>query len=126
MDSSASEEARRNGWANVGSQKYSEQCKRNSNFVHWNKQENQGGYALGFANLSNAVQKLTKQSEEQLSNKGLNYRQQWLRPLTAHREFQERLREKNEAPEEIQKAKGEMWWIRNGKPPLEEYRAMGF
>jgi hypothetical protein len=83
-------------------------------------------YAQGFRSLSNAAQKLAQQSVEMLTLKGLNYRRQWLRSISAHREYQERLRERNEAPEEIRNGKGKVWWIRNGKPSLEEYRAMGF
>jgi hypothetical protein len=83
-------------------------------------------YAQGFRSLSNAAQKLVQQPVEMLTLKGLNYRRQWLRSISAHREYQERLREKNEAPEEIRNGKGVVWWIRNGKPSLEECRAMGF
>jgi hypothetical protein len=49
-----------------------------------------------------------------------------LRSISAHRKYQERFKEKNEAPEEIRNGKGVVWWIRNGKPSLEEYSAMGF
>jgi hypothetical protein len=83
-------------------------------------------YAQGFRNLSNAAQKLAQQSAETLLNKGLQYRQNWLKTMTAHREYQKRLRARNEAPAEIRNGPGEVWWIRNGKPSLEEYRAMGF
>jgi hypothetical protein len=83
-------------------------------------------YNQGFGNLSSAAINLARQSEEQLTKKGLNYRQQWLRSITAHREFQESQRRKNQAPREILIGKGYVWWIRNGKPSLEEYREMGF
>ena len=83
-------------------------------------------YDQGFRNLSNAAQNLARQPAEELMNKGLQYRQNWLRTMTAHRQYQETLRARNEPPEEILKGKGMVWWIRKGKPSLEEYRAMGF
>jgi hypothetical protein len=45
--------------------------------------------------------------------------------MTAHREYQE-MRTRNEAPEEIRNGTGVVWWIRNGKPSIEDYRVMGF
>ena len=83
-------------------------------------------YDQGFRNLSNAAQNLARQPAEELMNKGLQYRQNWLRTMTAHRQYQETLRARNEPPEEILKGPGMVWWIRKGKPSLEEYRAMGF
>ena len=82
-------------------------------------------YEQGFRNLSNAAQNLAKQSVELLMEKGLNYRRNWLREITAHRKYQESLKRKNKAPEEILAGPGLVWWNRNGKPSLEEYRAMG-
>jgi hypothetical protein len=46
--------------------------------------------------------------EEQL-NMGLHYREKWVRTMTAPRQYQEKLRAKNEAPEEIRKGKGMVW-----------------
>jgi hypothetical protein len=83
-------------------------------------------YNQGFGNLSSAAINLARQTEEQLLKKGLNYRQQWLRSITASREFQKRQRRMNQAPREILDGQGYVWWIRNGKPTLEEYREMGF
>ena len=82
-------------------------------------------YDQGFRNLSNAAQNLAKQSVELLMGKGLNYRRNWLREITAHREYQESLKRKNQAPAEILAGPGLVWWNRKGKPSLEEYRAMG-
>jgi hypothetical protein len=90
--------------------------------INWKIQEE---YRTGFGNLSRAARKLAQQPQEQLKQKGLNYRQQWLRTITANQEFQERQRLKNQAPKEILEEQGLMWWIRNGKPTLEEYRGMG-
>jgi hypothetical protein len=83
-------------------------------------------YDQGFRNLSNAAQNLARQPAEELMNKGLQYRQNWLRTMTAHRQYQETLRARSEPPEEILKGPGMVWWIRKGKPSLEEYRAMEF
>jgi hypothetical protein len=83
-------------------------------------------YNKGFGNLSSAEINLAKQSEEQLKKKGLNYRQQWLRTITAHREFQERQKSTYQAPREILDGKGYVWWLRNSKPTLEKYRILGF
>jgi hypothetical protein len=82
-------------------------------------------YDQGIINLSNAAQNLARQPAEELMNKGLHYRQYWLRTMTAHRQYQETLRARNEPPVEILKGKGMLWWISKGKPSLEEYRAMG-
>jgi hypothetical protein len=83
-------------------------------------------YDRGFRNLCSAARKIAKQSKEQLKKQGLNYRLQWLRTITAHREYHERQISKNRIPKEIMEGKGIVWWIRNGKPTLEEYREMGF
>jgi hypothetical protein len=92
-------------------------------FIFFTRREE---YNQGFGNLSSAAINLGKPSEEQLMKKGLNCRQQWLRSITAHREFQESQRSKNQAPREILDGQGYVWWIRHGKPTLEEYREMGF
>jgi hypothetical protein len=75
-------------------------------------------YVKGLRNLSNAAPHLSRQPVEALINKGLHYRQNWLRTMTAHREYQKQLRARNEAPEEIRQGKGLVWWTRNGKPSL--------
>lgn len=83
-------------------------------------------YNQGFGNLSSAAKKLAQQPKELLMTKGLNYRQQWLRTITANREFIESQKSKNQAPKEILDGQGYVWWVRNGKPSLEEYRERGF
>ena len=83
-------------------------------------------YNQGFGNLSSAAKKLVQQPKELLMTKGLNYRQQWLRTITANREFIESQKSKNQAPKEILDGQGYVWWVRNGKPSLEEYRERGF
>ena len=82
-------------------------------------------YRKGFRNLSSAACKLAQQSKEMLMNKGLSYRQQWLRTITANREFQARHQNRREISKEILDSKGHVWWVRNGRPTLEEYRQMG-
>ena len=52
-------------------------------------------YVKGLRNLSNAAPHLSRQPIEALINKGLHYRQNWLRTMTAHREYQKQLRARN-------------------------------
>jgi hypothetical protein len=82
-------------------------------------------YDQGFRNFRNAAQNLAEQSVELLMEKGLNYRRNWLGAITGHRKYQESLKRKNKASEEILAGPGLVWWNRNGKPSLGEYRAMG-
>jgi glutaredoxin len=70
------------------------------------REEYNQGFGQGFGNLSSAAINLAKQSEGLLKEKGLNYRKQWLRTFTAHREFQERQKSKNQAPRVILDGKG--------------------
>jgi hypothetical protein len=85
-------------------------------------------YNQGFGNLNSAAINLAKQSEEQLMKKGLKYLPTTMAKnnITAHREFQERQKSKNQAPREILDGEGYAWWLRNGKPTLEKYQEMGF
>jgi hypothetical protein len=86
--------------------------------------EIQAEYALGFANLGQAARSLARQAMDQLLRKGIGYRQQWLRSIKAARAHQQVLAESRQPAAEILQSKGWAWWIRNGRPSLEEFRAM--
>ena len=71
----------------------------------------------GHCNTENKANATATSSVEVNRNKKVpNCRRQGLRSQTAHRAYQERLREKNEVPEDTRKEKGEVSWIRNAKP----------
>jgi hypothetical protein len=81
-------------------------------------------YEKGFKNLSTAARQPARQPREQLQLTSLGYRQQWVRAITANRKFQEEINIQKRPAKEILEAKGYVWWLRNGRPSLEAYRAM--
>jgi hypothetical protein len=74
--------------------------------------------------LSEAARKLATTPMETLKTKGLNYRLMWLRSIEAHRARHAELENKRKIPREIFQSEGYVWWLRNNKPSLEEYKAM--
>jgi hypothetical protein len=84
-------------------------------------------FRRGFVALTRRTQRTARlDTLAQLQKKSLNYRQQWLKLIRNDRQYQERLAARQQPPPEIVNAPGpgHIWWIRNGKPTLEEYRAM--
>ena len=77
-------------------------------------------YDQGFRYLSNAAQNLARPSAQELMNIGLQFRRNWLRSMTAYRQYQETLKARNEQPEEILRGKRMVCWIRQVKQSVEE------
>ena len=110
--------------AKVLSQLKVKECKPPQKFLNTNTpslpENSREEYFQGLRNLSNAAQYLACQPVEELMNKGLHCRKNGLRTMTAHRHYQKNWEQRMKHQKKFGKVRM-VWWIRNGKPLLEEY-----